>query len=106
MADEDDVDIMPLELLIMVLLMVGPGACDHDTTRAFNFNAGSQRKDLAVCSASRLLCFVNLFFVGLQWLPNQKAGSCGLGLMRTLVTMVMIVQWWWRFDFVGFESTK
>jgi hypothetical protein len=38
-ADEEDVDIMPLAELIIVLLMVGPGACDHDTARAFNFNS-------------------------------------------------------------------
>lgn len=38
MADEDDADIMPLPLLIMVLFTVRPRACDHDKTRAFDFN--------------------------------------------------------------------
>lgn len=57
MADEDDADIMPLAELIMVLLMVGPGACDHDTTRAFNFNVDSKTEEPARCSAFGLLSF-------------------------------------------------
>lgn len=85
MADEDDVDIMPLAELIMVLLLVGPGACDHDTTRAFNFNAGfSKRRARSVlCFRAALFLLFPFSLIFSLWVfngfPDQSAGSCGFG---------------------------